>query len=207
MMLSSPGPWLRTRPSVIVQRHNARIGSLASNKGGKRTLARIGFFRMRRRGMLGWKVMALGAAAVVPVAAHAGSTATDPDCFDALVYASIVRQTPTVFPDCGDDCIVMSWPWVVELDVERVIRGKVPSISLTVITVQHTSYRTDLGARRWWLRRNSLGAFNVLRLDDKARLPRCAEGSMPAKPYIRPGDGRTLRDLAREGEEYYGKQP
>jgi hypothetical protein len=157
--------------------------------------------------VIGWMAILFGAAVIEPAAANVGSPAANPDCFDALVDAIIVRQTPTVVPECGDDCIIMRWPWIVELDVERVIRGKAPSTSLTVLTVQHTYYRTYLGARRWWLRRNSLGAFNVLSVDDKERLPRCTEGSPPAGPYIQPGNGRTLRDLAREGEEYYGRQP
>jgi hypothetical protein len=140
-------------------------------------------------------------------AARAGDVPAEPECFDALVSASIDRQTPTVVPDCGDDCIIMRWPWVIELNVERVIKGKVPSGTLTVLTVQHTYYRTDLGAKRWWLRRNTLGAFNVLHLDQKARSDRCPAGTLPAKPYIQPADGRTLRDLIRESEDYYGKQP
>lgn len=139
--------------------------------------------------------------------ARAGDISAEPECFDALVSASIERQTPTVVPDCGDDCIIMRWPWVIELDVERVIKGKVPSGTLTALTVQHTYYRTDLGATRWWLRRNSLGAFNVLHHDEKARLDRCPAEMPPAKPYIQPEDGRMLRDLVREGEGYYGKQP
>lgn len=134
-------------------------------------------------------------------------TAAEPDCFDALIYASIVHQTPTVMPDCGDDCIIMSWPWVLELDVERVSKGNIALGPLTVLTVQHTDYRTDLGARRWWLRRNSLGLFNVLRLSEKTEIPHCAKDAQPARPYIKPADGKTLRDLVKEGEEYYGRHP
>ena len=100
----------------------------------------------------------------------------------------------------------MSWPWVLELDVERVSKGNVALGPLTVLTVQHTHYRTDLGARRWWLRRNSSGMFNVLRLDEKADVPRCAKNAQPARPYIRPGDGKTLGDLVKEGEKFYGKR-
>jgi hypothetical protein len=149
---------------------------------------------------------ASGWTCVEPAAASEVQSATDQDCFDAIVRAEIVRQTPTLIPEC-DDCIIMSWPWVLELDVERVSKGQVALGPLTVLTVQHTYYRTDLGARRWLLRRNSLGTFNVLRIGKKTEVRRCASNLPPAKPYIRPSQGRTLSDLVEEGEKYYGKGP
>jgi hypothetical protein len=159
-----------------------------------------------KRGRLGWLIVASGAALVAP-SSHAAAEEAEADCFDALVYASIARQTPTIQPDCGDDCIVMRWPWIVELDVERAIKGKVPSSRLTVLTVQHSDYRADLGMRRWWLRRNDLGGFNALSFDERVRYPRCPEGTPPAAPFVRPGNGRTIRDLQREGDRHYGKAP
>lgn len=144
----------------------------------------------------------LAVAVLQPAAARARAS----DCFDAQVEASIVRQTPTVAPDCGLNCILMRWPWIIELEVERVIAGKVPSSPLTVLTVQHTYYRTDLGPRRWWLRRNTLGVFNVLSESEAKRLPRCPKDIPAAAPYIQPAAGRSLQDLAREGEEHYGKR-
>ena len=132
--------------------------------------------------------------------------AAEPSCFDVLISARIIRQTPTNVPDC-DDCIVMSWPWIVDLDVEHMMSGRVPSGALTVLTLQHTYFRTDLGARRWWLRRNQLGGFNVLRHDEGVRPPRCPADASAARPYVRPAEGRTLEDLRREGEERYGSRP
>lgn len=151
-------------------------------------------------------VLVLGTVYLGPPLSSAARAAGEPDCFDAQIYASIARQTPTVIPDCGADCIIMRWPWILELNVERVIEGKVDSNPLTVLTVQH-AYYADLGAGRWWLRRNSLGAFNVLKVSNSTPLPLCSEGAPPARPYIQPSNGKTLRDLEREGEEYYGKQP
>jgi hypothetical protein len=150
-------------------------------------------------------VAVLSILASTPV--NAASAADAPECFDAQVYASIVRQTPTTFPDCGSDCIVMSWPWILELNVKRVLKGNITANRITVVTVQHTYYRTDLGALRWLLRRNSLGAFNVLAGDDLARLARCPRGTEPAKPYVNPPRGKTLVDLAREGGARYGNYP
>ena len=161
---------------------------------------------MERRRLRGWLVIASGAA-LVATSGHAAAQEAEADCFDALVYASIARQTPTLQPGCGDDCIVMRWAWIVELDVERAIKGKAGSGRLTVLTSQHSYYRSDLGMRRWWLRRNELGGFNVLSFAEKVRYRRCPEGTPPAVPFVRPGDGRTLRDLQREGEKHYGKEP
>jgi hypothetical protein len=135
------------------------------------------------------------------------SPVDDSECFDAQVYARIAHQTPTILGNCDPNCIVMDWPWILELDVDRVLNGNVRSNHVTVLTVQHTYYRTHLGARRWWLRRNSLGAYNALKRGDATHLPRCPRGTAPARPYIQPPTGKTLADLAREGEAYYGRGP
>lgn len=147
---------------------------------------------------------------MIAVAASASSIASAEDtvaCFDALVSAKIVRQIPSVFPDCGDDCIIISWPWFMEIHVKRVIEGQAPTGRQLILTVQHTSFRKNLGTRKWWLRRNSLGGFNLLRLGDNEKLPRCTTDSIAADPYIRPPSGKTLDDLLREGEEVYRHDP
>lgn len=126
-----------------------------------------------------------------------------PECFDALVRAKIVKQTPSVFPDCGADCIIMVWPWFLELDVKRVITGEAAKGRQLTLAMQHTSFRKDLGTTPWWLRRNSLGGFNVLRIGDSEKLAQCANGTPPVAPYISPGPNKTLADLLREGEEAY----
>lgn len=129
--------------------------------------------------------------------------ASEAECFDAEVSATITRETPTVAQRCGDDCIIMSWPWIVELHVRRVHSGQLERGPLTVLTVQHTDRRRNLGALRWQLRRNTLGTFNVLQSEDGAFQP-CPADTPPASPYIQPADGQTLDDLRREGTTYYG---
>jgi hypothetical protein len=142
-----------------------------------------------------------GLAFTAGLACDAGAAAAqDAECYDAEVSARIVSQTPTVFPDCGDDCIVISWPWILDLDVRRVHFGDAQRGRLTVLAVLHTDYRPDLGSRRWKLRRNDLGGFNLLRGAENLTA-RCADDQPPATAYIKPPDGRTLEDLRREGRE------
>lgn len=129
--------------------------------------------------------------------------AQEADCYDAEVSARVVSQTPTVFPESDDGWIVMSWPWIVDLNISRVHSGDVRRGRLTVLAVLHTSYRRDLGSQRWKLRRNDLGGFNLLRGAEE--LGRCASDQPPATAYIRPPDGQTLEDLRRQGRERYGR--
>jgi hypothetical protein len=133
-------------------------------------------------------------------AARADAPASTANCIDALVSAKIVRQIPSEFPDCGDDCIVMSWPWFVDFDVKRVLKGRAPTGRITVLTVQHTSFRRDLPAKAWALRRNDLGGFNLIRTSKLDEPAMCPSDASPAPAYIRPGEGKTLADLIREGE-------
>jgi hypothetical protein len=131
------------------------------------------------------------------------SDATEGECFDAEVSASIVHQTPTLIPDC-DDCIIMSWPWILDLRVRRVSRGSVALGPITVLTVQHTYFRTNVRPLRWWLRRNMLGTFNAVMKSEAGALPPCPSGAPAARPFIQPAVGTTLDDLRREGENRYG---
>jgi len=116
----------------------------------------------------------------------------------------LVKQTPTVMPDCGHDCIVMSWPYIDRIDVKEIIAGKAPVGSLTVLSVQHTYYLAGKDGNEWWLRRNSIGGYNVLRLDSDANPPRCSKTEPPAHAYIAPGAGKTLEELEREGDAAFG---
>ncbi len=155
---------------------------------------------MRRRCIRLLLVISFSTAAGSPASAFDAATV---ECFDAEVSAAIVRQTPTVAPECAD-CIIIRWPWIVDLRVQRIRRGAVALGPVTVLTLQHTYYRTDR-SRRWLLRRNTLGSFNVVFDPEQGRLPRCPTSAPAARPYIRPGDGRTLDDLRREGEVRYGR--
>ena len=131
------------------------------------------------------------------------ASAQDADCYDAEVSARIVSQIPTVFPNDDDGWITISWPWIVDLDVSRVHSGDARRGRMSVLAVLHTYYRRDLGSRRWKLRRNDLGGFNLLRGAENLTA-RCA-GDEPARAYITPADGQTLEDLRREGRQRYGR--
>lgn len=149
---------------------------------------------------------ALAAGSIVAGIARADEADEPPPCYDARVMASLARQIPTPIPDCGEDCIVMSWPWVLDLQVEAVLAGRAPRGRLTVLSVQHTYLRNERPGR-FWLRRNTLGGFNLLRLGDGPKPRRCAKDAAPDDPYITPGEGRTLEDLRREGLDRYGEGP
>lgn len=133
--------------------------------------------------------------------------ASEPACYDAEVSARIIRQTPTVMVDCGDDCIIMAWPWIIDLNVRWVYSGSVSRGPVTVLAVQHTYFSQPRNGRRWWLRRNSLGTYNIVQRNADEPLQRCLADAVPARPYISPADGQTLNDLRREGEERYGADP
>jgi hypothetical protein len=144
-----------------------------------------------------------------PVAsiAHAQSLDVAPECYDAIVEGKIEKQTPSVFSDSNDGSITMVWPWLLSLNVRQVVVGSIPTGPLQVLSMQHTSFRKGLGSRRWWLRRNSLGGFNLLRFAEAEGLPRCAVGREAAQALIRPGPNQTLDDLLRDGERAYRSQP
>lgn len=145
----------------------------------------------------------LSALAAASLAGAAGAFAQDAECYDAEVSARIVSQTPTVTPGC-DDCIIMRWPWIVDLDVRRVHSGDAHRGPLTVLTVQHTDFRHDIGMVRWKLRRNTRGQFNVVWFGENPTR-QCSPSESLAQPYITPADGQTLEDLRREGRQHYGR--
>lgn len=128
-------------------------------------------------------------------------------CFDAEVSARLVGQTPSVIPELDDGSIVMEWPWFLDLEIQRVVRGKAPTGKVTVLSVQHTYWVSNLGTKRWQLRRNDQGAFNVLGHADKSKLKPCPAGTPLAHAYLSPGKGNTLERLREEGEKRYGRQP
>lgn len=148
--------------------------------------------------------VALAVAVLFPACAEAAKV---PDCYDAVVVAKLVRQTPSVYPDGEDGYIVMVWPWFLALEVRRSVSGIVPTGPLLVQSMQHSSYGNNGSTRRWWLRRNSLGGFNLLRFAESEGLPKCSANAQPAEPYIRPGPGQTIESLLLEGERAYRATP
>ena len=157
----------------------------------------------------GWRALAATAVALALATGRSIAWAEEPDdappCFDAEVFGNMLRQTPTPIPDCGSDCLVMAWPWVVELDVDQVVRGAAPTGRLLVLSIQHTDYRSNVGGRLWLLRRNSDHGFNLLRTSPEAGLKFCGPGAPAAKPYIGLADHQTLRQLEAESRKAWGR--
>lgn len=143
----------------------------------------------------------LTAVILISFAAPYGAMA-EPACYDAKVRARPVDQVPSEIGDCGSDCIIMSWPWFVDLRVTRVIDGALPIKMVRVLTLQHT-YRVSR-EEPWLLRKNTSGGYNVLATETPSKLARCPAEVKPAEPYIRSGDGHTLDNLYDTGVRRYG---
>lgn len=133
-----------------------------------------------------------------------GALAQDAECYDAEVSARIVSQTPTVAPGC-DDCIITSWPWIVDLNIRRVHSGDLRRGGLTVLTVQHTDFRRDLGVVRWKLRHNAQGGLNVVGFLGGGPNRLCSVNDPRPTAFITPADGQSLDDLRREGLKHYDR--
>jgi len=129
------------------------------------------------------------------------------ECFDVEIVANIAAQVPSEPPEIGDGSIIMEWPYFIDLNVERVLKGRLPLRRLTVLSVQHTFFRRDLGSKTWWVRRNTLGGYNLLRTKGDEKPRRCLAGTPPARAYLEPANGATLEDLRKDGERRYGAKP
>src|SRR5690348_1045736 len=128
------------------------------------------------------KLVLLVLLAEMPFSAEAAD-AQRADCYDVKVVARAIEQIPSVIPEC-DDCIIMRWPWFVDLQVKRVVEGNVDRKPLRVLTVQHTWMVSRYST--WRLRRNNLGGFNAVFSETNSSLRRCPAEAAPAVPYIRP---------------------
>ncbi|APG63155.1 hypothetical protein LPB140_10545 [Sphingorhabdus lutea] len=123
--------------------------------------------------------------------------AADIECYDAKIRAKPIAQIPTVLGDSGED-IIIYWPWFLDLKIKRVIEGEVPEREITILALMHSYFREK--TLTMLLRRNTAGTFNLIRAEPSS-IRRCEAGSEPVPPYLRPGDGKTLDDYRREGEE------
>ncbi|WP_157696596.1 hypothetical protein [Porphyrobacter sp. CACIAM 03H1] len=124
--------------------------------------------------------------------------ADEPECYDLKIRAKPVAQVPTeIIEEPG--YIVMSWPWFVDLEVERVLDGNSDETKLTVLAVLHTSYVAK--TRVFLLRRNTLGGFNLLRPESPEELTRCKAGVEPMISYLRTAEGKSLEDYRLAGEK------
>jgi hypothetical protein len=123
-------------------------------------------------------------------------------CYDAMIRASPIDQIPSEIGDCGGDCIIMSWPWFIDLKVVRVIDGALAGQTVRVLAVQHTYHLPREGT--WLLRRNDAGGYNVLTPENGPALVRCTADTPAAEAYIRSGPGQSLNDLRDAGVRHYG---
>jgi hypothetical protein len=149
------------------------------------------------------RFLCIGLLLCVPTIAMADAADSESHCYDAIVVARPVEQIPSEIPDCGD-CIVMEWPWFLDLQVKRVVAGHVEGKLIRVLAVQHSWLIPRY--RKWRLRKNSLGSFNVV-LSWPAPPPLCSAAVASATPYIQPKEGETLDDLRNAGERRYGRTP
>ncbi|MEQ1688633.1 MAG: hypothetical protein ABL874_08670 [Sphingopyxis sp.] len=139
-----------------------------------------------------------------PLAAQESEVSSYFSCYDILVEAHIIAQIPSPLPDIDDGSIIMSWPWFIDLNIDMVLEGSVQLGHVSVLTLQHTYFRPDLGGRRWSLRRNDMNGFNARMADPLLDMLRCKEGVIPAPAYIRNVNDLGLEEIRREGERQYG---
>lgn len=163
------------------------------------------------KSMLWLRSFAIAVAPLVAFGWSTSATSSSPqqrqECFDALVVAKVVGQVPSDFASSDDDYIIMSWPYFIDLDIVRVLEGQVEAKKITALSVQHTYWRSDLGARKWWLRRNTAGGYNILRIENGAKPPKCPQGAAPDRAYLEPAPGQTLDEMRQAGERRYGSRP
>jgi hypothetical protein len=137
--------------------------------------------------MIMWtmKRILFAAVSLLPVSAALAQAHARGECFDALVTARIIRQIPSPLPNCSSNCIIVAWPWRLDVDVERVAKGVSPTGPQTLLALQHSYFTQDQKRIRAWLRRHSGGGFNIVKLEDGVDLAPCPAGSKPARPYLR----------------------
>jgi hypothetical protein len=147
---------------------------------------------------------AMTAFSTVSCATRAVEIAETHACFDALVSAKIIKEVPSDTPDCGPDCIVVRWPWFIDLKVERVLKGHVPSRKLSVLAVLHTDLTTEQPLT-WSLRRNKDGGFNADPFAEKGAT-RCKSTDEPVEAYLRTAEGQTLDELRQAGARNFDRE-
>ncbi|MBX7493579.1 hypothetical protein K3163_10200 [Qipengyuania sp. 1NDW9] len=131
-------------------------------------------------------IAALSGCATTPTSVN------ETDCYDLKVRAKAIGQFPTPFPN-DPNYIVISWPWFVDLEVARVIDGRMNDPEISALAVLHSRYVDK--TLTWFLRENTLGEYNILRLAEPEKAKKCAPGVVRPEPYLRPSEGETLASL------------
>lgn len=136
--------------------------------------------------MIMWvmKHILFAAASLSPVSAALAQAHPRGECFDALVTARIIRQIPSPLPNCGSNCIIIAWPWRLDVEVEQVVKGTGPTGPQTLLALQHSYFAQGQKRIQAWLRRHSGGGFNIVKLEDGVELTPCPAGSEASNPYL-----------------------
>jgi hypothetical protein len=125
-----------------------------------------------------------------PTASAADAAGEASACFDAVLVARLLRQTPTPFPEAGPGEIIMRWPWVLTVEPERVLYSgvPVPGHPFDIGTVQHTSMRGDIEHLLIFLRRSKEG-FRAQWID--VYVTRDEKGRF-VRPLLEPPDQQSM---------------
>lgn len=113
-----------------------------------------------------------------------------------------VDKVPSEIGYCGSDCIIMSWPWFVDLRVKCVVEGYLLSKLVRTLTVQHIYRLSHEGT--WLLRKNTAGGYNAVVPEGGVGLSRCSDGIASFEPGIRPGDEHAFNNPRDAGIRRYG---
>lgn len=117
-------------------------------------------------------------------------TAIEADCYDAHITARVIGQVPTVLGDevdeNGEPIIVMRWPWILDLAVQRLHSGELSHRRVRALSIQHTALGTRV--REFFLRKNDQGGYNFVWQTENEAMPLCAPDQSPARAYYVPAD-------------------
>lgn len=101
--------------------------------------------------------------------AATSAAAGDRRCFDVAAIASLERYEPTdieeVRRELGGDAIVIRWPWLVDIDIDKVILGVEPRRNLRVTLTLHNALRRDIAHVLLLMRRTRDGGYVVVDYD------------------------------------------
>jgi hypothetical protein len=151
-------------------------------------------------GMIRAALIALATIASLPAAVSAEALFNADDCYDLKIQARVIEQIPSEIPNCAD-CIIMSWPWFLDLKIRHILGGDRQPRVVRVLSVQHTYLKSRYGT--WRLRKNAAGGLNVVSAEVAAQ--RCAISSPPTSAYIKPPKGESMDTLRAKGEKRYGR--
>jgi hypothetical protein len=108
-----------------------------------------------------------------------------PGCFDVVLVADVLKETPTPFTQSMVDSIVVEWPWFLDVHVRKVLIGREHRRSLRVSALLHAGYNTGGKPARMYLRRDSDGAYQLLHVHRENLPTKCGPADASSEPFIR----------------------